>query len=97
MQLTSRNGAQRQIEIIQHFLTLKLPCYVFKGGALQNKGRASEKLNPGEFEEVEDKKDKEEGNGDLQGITMEPEEFSDNANTNTPQGSNQGGMGAQNN
>ena len=71
-------------------------CYVFKGQALQNKGRTSEKLNSGGLEDKEDKKEKEEGNGDLQAIAEEPEEFLDNANKNTPQGSNQGGMVPQN-
>lgn len=72
--------------------------YVFKGGASQNKGRTSEKLNSGGFKDKEDKKEREEGNGDIQTIAEEPEEpeLLDNARKNTPQGSNQGGMVPQN-
>ena len=66
------------------------------GEALHNKGRTSEKLNSGGFEDREDKKEKEEGSGDLQAIAEEPEEFLDKATKNTPQGSNQEGMGPQN-
>ena len=73
-----------------------MTCYVFKGEALQNKGRTSENLNSGGFEDNEDKKEREDGNGVLQAIAEEPEELLDNASKNTPQGSNQGGMVTQN-
>ena len=63
---------------------------------LQNKGRTSEKINSGGFEDEEDKKKNEEKNGDLQVIAEEPEELLDNANTGTPQGSNQEGIGHPN-
>lgn len=64
---------------------------------LQNKGRTSlEKINSGGFEDEEDKKKKEEKNGDLQVIAEESEELLDNANTDTPQGSNQQGIGPPN-
>lgn len=78
------------------FVVFKTPCHVFKGEALQNKGRTSEKLNSGGFEDKEDKNKKGEGNGDLQAIAEEPEKFLDNPNKNTPKGTNQGGMGPQN-
>lgn len=68
-------------------------CTVFKGEALQNnEGRTSEKLYSGGFDKI-NKKEKEEGNGDLQAIANEEsEEVLDNASKNTPQGSNQEGM-----
>ena len=73
-----------------------MPCFVFEGGMLQNKGRTSEKINSGGFEDEEDQKKKEEKNGDLQVIAEEPKELLDNANTGTPQGSNQEGIGPPN-
>lgn len=63
---------------------------------LQNKGRTSEKINSGGFEDEEDQKKKEEKNGDLQVIAEEPKELLDNTNTGTPQGSNQEGIGPPN-
>jgi len=80
----------------KHFPISKMPCFVFKGEMLQNKGRTSEKINSGGFEEEEDKKKNEEKNGDLQVIAEEPEELLDYANTGTPQGSNQEGIGPPN-
>ena len=80
--LHATEPSAREIEII-HYLTFNLLCYVFKGEAFQNKGRTSEKLNSGGFEDNDDKKDKEEGKGDLQATAEEPEEFLGNANKNT--------------
>lgn len=80
----------------KHFPISKMPYFVFKGEMLQNKGRTSEKINSGRFEDEEDQKKKEEKNGDLQVIAEEPKELLDNANTGTPQGSNQEGIGPPN-
>ncbi|KAL9983630.1 hypothetical protein ACROYT_G005829 [Oculina patagonica] len=59
--------------------------------ASQNGGRTNEKLNLSGFEDKEDKKEQEKGNGGFRATEEEPEDsVQDESNKNTPQGSKQG-------
>ncbi len=63
----------------------------FLGKASQNGGRTNEKLNLSGFEDKEDKKEQEKGNGGFRATEEEPEDsVQDESNKNTPQGSKQG-------